>query len=240
MRRTRGLGSGRTSGLVVRLAVDPVIRGREYLAEQPGPYLFVANHPSELDAPLLRQVLRDIAPQLVAVGVEPRFGLQGLADRARGLRSVSRLAALVQRGVSVLLFPERHRSDDGSMTEFDLGAARLGIRSGAAIVPVALVGTFRAQPPWRVVPEAGRPAVTVVFGKPIRPGAADEPAAVNRSIVEAITLGMAEASLGWYEALRAQADHTLPETTTDESAAHWRRVWNATKPDRQRRRQVWT
>ncbi|QWT24363.1 1-acyl-sn-glycerol-3-phosphate acyltransferase [Subtercola sp. PAMC28395] len=240
MKHTPGKGIGRASAIAVRLAVDPVVRGLDQLADHPGPYLFVANHPSELDAALVSELVREYAPQLVSVGVEPRHGLLGLADQARGLRSVSRLSTLLHHGVSLLLFPERHRSDDGSMTEFDLGAARLGIRSGVTIVPVALVGTFRALPPWRVLPESGGHSVTVVFGAPIRTAAGDEPSAVNASIVEAITLGMAEATLGWYGALRAQAEGSLPDTKTDETAAHWRRVWNATKPERQTRRQVWT
>ncbi|MCU1482467.1 MAG: phospholipid/glycerol acyltransferase [Subtercola sp.] len=237
---------GVPSRATVRLLVNPIVRGREYLSELPGPFLFVANHPSELDAPLLALVLARIAPRLVAVGAAPQTGARGAFESALGLRSAGRLAGLLNRGVSVLLFPESHRADDGTLTPFNLGAARLGILTGVPIVPVTLSGTYRALPPWRHLPETSRPRVNVIFGRPIRPAEGSEPSAVNDEIVTAITLGMAEVKNGWYGALRADAEGTPAAvgSATDEGGAErgtarWRRIWKATAPDEVQRRTVW-
>ncbi|MEA9984709.1 MULTISPECIES: lysophospholipid acyltransferase family protein [Subtercola] len=239
------------SALSLRLGVKPVIRGLEYIAELPGPFIFVANHPSELDAPLIQQALagapragvgreRHSAIRTVVVGVQPAIGAAGVAEKLLRLRSGARLTELLGRGVSVVLFAEKTRSDDGSLTQFDRGAAQLGIQTGVTLVPVTLGGTFRALPPWRRTPEAGRPVVTVTFGRPIQIDAGDESTSVTAKIVKAITLGLAEESSGWYGALRSEAENSLP---TDEqnspAAAHWRRIWGATAPRPETRRRVW-
>ncbi|MEF2975999.1 lysophospholipid acyltransferase family protein [Subtercola sp. YIM 133946] len=227
----------------VRLLVNPVVRGREYLAELPGPFVFVANHPSELDAPLVSQVLSGLVPRLVSVSAAPATGIRERAERSLGLRSASTLRALLERGVSVLLFPENRRADDGSLQPFNLGAAQLGIRAGVPIVPVTIVGSYRALPPWRRLPEPSRPRVDVIFGRPIQVTSGSEPRGLNEQIVTAITLGLAEARQGWYGALRAEADGTLGDagaTVADGvDAARWRRVWKATQPDTTPRRTVW-
>ncbi|RFA23609.1 lysophospholipid acyltransferase family protein [Subtercola boreus] len=225
--------------LAMRLAVTPSVHGLEYVTEAKGPFIFVANHPSALDEALVRDALADVAPRLVSVAVDPRRGIRGLLDRALSLRSATRLAALLASGTSVLLFAERTHPDDGTLGEFDLGAAALGIRTGVPIVPVTLQGTFRALPPWRTSALPGRPRVAVVFARPIHAGRGAELSAVTGSIVKAITAGLAEETLGWYGALRSQADQTeLPRE--DGAAADWRRVWQATAtPAGHARRRVW-
>ncbi|MCU1478435.1 MAG: hypothetical protein JWQ64_3128 [Subtercola sp.] len=228
----------------VRLLVNPVVRGREYLSELPGPFIFVANHPSDVDAPLLSQVLAGVVPRLVSVSAAPQAGIRASAVKSLGLRSARTLTAMLDHGVSLLLFPENRRADDGTLTEFNAGAARLGIQTGVQIVPVTLVGTYRALPPWRHLPETSRPKVSVIFGRPIQAVPGSEPSAVTDQIVKAISLGLAEATTGWYGALRAEAEGVLDKAAGQtqgggESSARWRRIWKATAPDKSQRRTVW-
>ncbi|MDF2444194.1 MAG: 1-acyl-sn-glycerol-3-phosphate acyltransferase [Subtercola sp.] len=228
------------AGLALRLAVTPAVHGLEHVREHGGPFIFVANHPSELDETLVRNALRSVVPRLVSVAVEPRGGIRGLVDKALSLRSASRLSTLLKSGTSVLLFAEKTRSDDGSLAPLDLGAAALGIRTGAPLVPVALVGTFRALPPWRTTVEPGRPRVSVLFSRPIRAGSGDESSAVTESIAQAISTGLAEESRGWYGAQRSQADGAVSAETEGRPEAGWRRMWRATAtPTGPTRRRVW-
>ncbi|PPF80757.1 hypothetical protein C5B96_10765 [Subtercola sp. Z020] len=228
------------SRLAVRLSVTAQSYGLEHVAETKGPYIFVSNHPSELDEALVRDALRHLSPRLVTVAVEPRRGIRGLVDQALSLRSASRLAVLLASGTSVLLFAEKTRTDDGSLAQLDLGAALLGIRTGAPLVPVSIVGSYRALPPWRTTVEPGRPRVQVLFGRPIRAGVGDEPSAVTDELAAAISTGLAEESRGWYGARRSQADGAHAPETAAGGEAGWRKIWKATAtPTSPSRRRVW-
>ena len=72
---------------------------------------------------------------------------------------------LLREGRALGIFPEGTRSPDGRLYKFRTGVARLALRSGATVVPVALVGTREVQPPgerrWHRAP------VTVHFGAPL-------------------------------------------------------------------------
>jgi 1-acyl-sn-glycerol-3-phosphate acyltransferase len=50
---------------------------------------------------------------------------------------------ILQQGEAVMIFPEGGRSPDGSLLPFKDGAARLALRSGAAILPVVIHGGER-------------------------------------------------------------------------------------------------
>ena len=231
----------RLRALSLRLVVKPVAHGLEHVSDQPGPFIFVANHPSALDAPLIRDAIAHHFPHSVAVSAAPPSAARLAVERLFGLRSIKGLNGLLRQGISVVLFPERNPSDDGTMTEFDLGAARLAIRTGFPVVPVALHGTFAALPPWRVLPVAGRPQVTVLFGRPIYAEPTEEPHQVTDRILQSVAVGLAEETQGWYGALRAHAKKTLIQPGVHAaSAARWRRIWKATSaPQNRSHRKVW-
>jgi 1-acyl-sn-glycerol-3-phosphate acyltransferase len=75
---------------------------------------------------------------------------------------------VLAQGRALGIFPEGTRSPDGRLYKFRTGVARLALRSGAAVVPVGLVGTRAVQPPgsrrWHRAP------VEIHFGAPLRFG----------------------------------------------------------------------
>jgi 1-acyl-sn-glycerol-3-phosphate acyltransferase len=69
------------------------------------------------------------------------------------------------RGISILIFPEGGRSEDGVLRPFKDGAAYIAIKSGAPIVPVALCGTRQILAMHSSTFHRG--AVTLRIGDPI-------------------------------------------------------------------------
>jgi 1-acyl-sn-glycerol-3-phosphate acyltransferase len=62
-------------------------------------------------------------------------------------------------------------------------------------------------------------------------------------MMRAVARLSAEEELGWYGAMRADADGTLalPGQATAAGGAEWRRIWESTRPLEGRpRRRVWT
>jgi 1-acyl-sn-glycerol-3-phosphate acyltransferase len=72
---------------------------------------------------------------------------------------------LLKRGETVTIFPEGQRSPDGKLQEPEAGVGIVVRRSGAPVVPVALIGTDRMLPRRSLFLRFSR--VKVIFGKPI-------------------------------------------------------------------------
>ncbi|MGB8201740.1 MAG: lysophospholipid acyltransferase family protein, partial [Pseudonocardiaceae bacterium] len=117
----------------------PVVHGQEYLDSVRGPAIFVANHSSHLDTPLVLGALPRRITENLAVGAAADYFFDSRAIAAattllfnafpverRGSRRGRSLAAeLVDDGWSLLLYPEGSRTVDGWLTAFKLGAAQL-------------------------------------------------------------------------------------------------------------------
>ena len=185
---------------IVRSYARVSVAGREHLAAVEGPVIFVANHSSHVDTPVLLRSLPGrrrrrtavtaaadyfYANRLLATAVSLAFGTVPLERRgAAGIATaVARLRPLVESGWSLVVFAEGTRSRDGSVGPLRSGAAALASEFGVPIVPVHLAGTHAAMPVgagWlRRPPEGGRFArrsIAVTFGPPIRPGSGASPA----------------------------------------------------------------
>jgi 1-acyl-sn-glycerol-3-phosphate acyltransferase len=85
--------------------------------------------------------------------------------RGEGDTEAIRLAiSHLQNGEAVLVFPEGTRGDGETLGSVNLGVSVFAKRSGAQVVPVALIGTARKWPRGSKVPKWGR--VVVAFGEP--------------------------------------------------------------------------
>jgi len=158
-----------------------------------GPVILAGNHRSMLDVPLLvvasprpvtfmakRSLFRGrlwttLFHGLGGFPVEPGTSDRGALDMGM---------AVLDAGAALGVFPEGTRSFRGPMGPFLNGAAWLALRSGAPIVPCAIVGTERpAGTGWWRWLRLRR--VRISFGPPIVVGPLDGP--VRRESVAALT-----------------------------------------------------
>jgi 1-acyl-sn-glycerol-3-phosphate acyltransferase len=174
----------------------------------PGPVVFVANHRSYFDIPVLwlalRRPVRFVAKRELA-GI-PFFGwalrLLGhvvidRGDSAQAREAMARAVERVRRGVSVLVFAEGTRGTPELIARqvvgpFKKGGIILAIRAGVPIVPVAIAGTERILPKGSL---AIRPAaVRVTVQRPVETaGLADEARdRVTREVRGAIVAAIGE------------------------------------------------
>jgi 1-acyl-sn-glycerol-3-phosphate acyltransferase len=132
------------------LGLEVSLRGAEHLRAH-RPCIFVANHQSVLDVPVLAPAF---APGSVViakreVGAIPFFGWlyratgNLLIDRADTQQSVGRLqeaeAAVRARGAAVWIFPEGTRGKEpGRLLPFKKGGFRMAVNTGAPVVPVVV------------------------------------------------------------------------------------------------------
>jgi 1-acyl-sn-glycerol-3-phosphate acyltransferase len=156
--------SGNTSAWMARVLWAPFVLGISrvrlilegpYPALDPEqPYIFVSNHQGYYDIPAayatIRHPVRFIAKRSLVfvpfVGWFIYLGGHILIDRRnhqRSVRSLSRAAARVRRGTSLIVYPEGTRSTDGKIHAFKKGPFVLALEAQVPIVPVAVEGSYR-------------------------------------------------------------------------------------------------
>jgi 1-acyl-sn-glycerol-3-phosphate acyltransferase len=95
------------------------------------------------------------------VGVMPVHRQGGDAGEA----SLRKGAEILRAGRLLGIYPEGTRSPDGKLYRGKTGPVRLALRTGAPVVPVAMIGTFEVMPPGSSRPRLGR--VGARFGRPL-------------------------------------------------------------------------
>jgi 1-acyl-sn-glycerol-3-phosphate acyltransferase len=159
----------------------PRVVGREELERLTPPALFISNHSSHLDTPVIllslptrwRRRTAVVAAadyfysnKLIGSTVSLAFGTIPI-ERARLSReSAERIDRLISSGWSLLFYPEGTRSRSGNMGKLRSGAAFLAVEHRVPIVPLYVRGTYEAMPPGRAWPVAH--PVTVFFGTPVQ------------------------------------------------------------------------
>lgn len=139
-------------------------------------YVFCINHVSLLDLfvvfqsiPFFHRSFQDAAHFKIPVygGCVRVFGQIPVSrhDKELNRRAFARAKEMLEQGDSFVVFPEGHRSRDGRLGPFHLGAFRLAIDSGVAVVPMGLRGLRDVCPAgdWRLRPGQ----VDVLFGEPL-------------------------------------------------------------------------
>jgi 1-acyl-sn-glycerol-3-phosphate acyltransferase len=192
---------------VIRRMASLTVQGLENL-EGRGPFVFVANHTSHLDTPLLLTALppRVRRRTVVAAAMDNFFMSTAKAfrtvlvfnaipiDRHRINRRSSQLALeLVEDHWNLLLYPEGGRSPDGNLQEFKGGAAYLADRSKADVVPTYIhEAGFLRGPKYAKAPiytrgrSQRRHHVTITFGAPLRTDADENIRRFGLRIEEAV------------------------------------------------------
>jgi 1-acyl-sn-glycerol-3-phosphate acyltransferase len=160
--------------LILGIHID--VEGSDRL-DRSVPCVFMSNHLSFLDAPLLVTVLdrpvRFIVKRFVfripVLGLGMRFAGYIPLDKegvGEGRKRIARAVGLIgKKGYSFLVYPEGTRSWEGKLLPFRRGGFFLALDAGAPIVPVSVRGTYELMPRGSRRIRKGR--VRIVFHEPV-------------------------------------------------------------------------
>ena len=237
-----------------RSQVSPHVEGLDVLVDLKPPVLFVANHASHLDTPLILLSLPNEWRRLTAVAaaadyffdtwwraVGSALVFNTFPIERRGGKLASTPGDVLAEGWNLVVYPEGTRSVDGWVGNFRMGAAWLAVEHQVPVVPVAHRGTFAAMPRGQGWPSPGRKPVTVRFGPAIRPAEGESARDFAPRIRQAVATLLDEDGTTWWEARRRAAADAVPDPAGPD-VAPWRRVWAQTaspRPVVQRRRRAW-
>lgn len=138
--------------------------------------LFVSNHQSYLDIPILLGFI-DKPKAFIAKVELSKFPIFSTwmkylkcifidrSDVRQSLRAIKEGVKLLKEGYSFVIFPEGTRSPDGTLKEFKQGSLKLATKSGAPIVPVTIKGANDIMPKSKLVIIPAN--VEVIISKPI-------------------------------------------------------------------------
>ncbi|MEE9415005.1 MAG: lysophospholipid acyltransferase family protein [Acidimicrobiales bacterium] len=148
--------------------------------ETAGASIIAPVHRSNLDSPLVaaasRRRFRVLAKKslfankpvswfIAALGAYPVE--RGTADR----EAMRVMRGFLERGDSLLVFPEGTRQSGPEVGEIFDGTAFLAVKGKAKVIPVGVAGTEQAMPPGTKFPR--RSTVRIVVGEPLIPPGAD-------------------------------------------------------------------
>ena len=158
---------------VIRIKVE--VEGTIHL-DQEKTYLFMANHVSLFDVPLLGGFIPNFFRGIEA-DYQHKWPLYGWAVKRygnitiergnihRSITSIRKAEKLIHKGKSIVILPEGHRTLDGSLRNFKKLPFLLAKQSGVELAPIGLSGLFylKRKGSWIVHPTT----LKIKFGKPI-------------------------------------------------------------------------
>lgn len=196
------------------LLAHPRVRGREHLRGKRGPLLIVSNHVTQNDIGFIMAALapRYRYHLATAMGGERLRGMRhppadrgfwrALLDRLDGflitaLFNVFPLPRLsgfresfqfagesVDRGFSILVFPEGKETVDGSLLEFRGGAGLLATNLAIPVLPMRIDGLFEPREQHKIFVGPGR--VRVSIGEPVEFSSSTPPDEISRQLQQRV------------------------------------------------------
>jgi 1-acyl-sn-glycerol-3-phosphate acyltransferase len=156
------------------------VEGEENIPEE-GAAIFASNHLSFSDSVFLPLVVPRRVTFLAKSDYFTGRGFKGRltaaffkaigqvpVDRSGGKASSAALNSglkVLRRGELLGIYPEGTRSPDGRLYRGRTGVARMALEGRVTVIPVAMIGTDKAQPTGKVIPRIMRIGVRV--GKPL-------------------------------------------------------------------------
>jgi 1-acyl-sn-glycerol-3-phosphate acyltransferase len=143
-----------------------------------GTYIFMSNHVSNLDPP----VLVPLIPRRTSVLAKReiwRIPILAKAldlaeivpverhNRDAAIQSIRRAGEVMRHGINMTIYPEGTRSPDGKLLPFKKGPFHLAAETGFPIVPVTILGTEEMLPKGSSIVKGG--TATLVFHPPVDP-----------------------------------------------------------------------
>jgi 1-acyl-sn-glycerol-3-phosphate acyltransferase len=141
-------------------------------------YIFMSNHVSNLDPPILIPLIPRRSSVMVKkelfrypiLGRAMRMGSLVPVDRGNrdaGIEAVRAAKQVIGQGLNMIIYVEGKRSFDGKLLPFKKGPFYLAMECGVPVVPVTMVGSHEAMPKGRFAIKPG--VVKVIFHPPITP-----------------------------------------------------------------------
>lgn len=170
-----GMWIGRTGVWLAGVRVKTI--GFEQL-DRSRTYIFMANHVSNIDPPLLAPRIPG-RTSIMAKQELFKIPILGRAmrmaslipvnrgDRDAGIAAVRAATEVVKQGIHMMIFVEGHRSFDGKLLPFKKGPFYLAEECQMPVVPITISGTHYVMPKRRFSIKPG--VVTLIFHKPIEP-----------------------------------------------------------------------
>jgi long-chain acyl-CoA synthetase len=192
----------------------PRIEGREHLRGWNGPLLVVCNHISDVDFAFVQAALparlrnriatatRGEALEALHTPPASRAFFQRIYDRTGWTLGVSLLnlfplpreagfrqsfayaGRAVDRGYSVLVFPEGRYTVDGRIAAFRAGIGLLARNLGIPVLPVRIVGLFEVKHAGRRIARPGE--IQVRIGRPLTFAAGRDPLQIAQELQRAV------------------------------------------------------
>ena len=196
------------------LMAKPTVIGRERLQAGRGPLLFIANHVTYIDPGLLmfamparyrhRLAIAMQGEMLTAMRNPPKqmnifqraievvsywlvtalFDVFPLPQRSGFRESFAFAGASVDRGYSVLVFPEGRRTADGQMSPFRAGIGILAQTLKVPVVPMRIDGLFPLKQQDRTLARRGE--IKIIVGRPLQFEMGTSEEEIARQLEEAV------------------------------------------------------
>jgi 1-acyl-sn-glycerol-3-phosphate acyltransferase len=169
--------------LLAKLTATPLkIKGVENLPPPQQPCVFVANHSSYLDGPILVTALKRsfsfVAKKELVDHFIPRTFLKRIGshfverfDTEKSIEDTQNLQRLAESGQSLLFFPEGTFTRIPGLLPFHMGAFMIAAKAGLPVVPVTIRGTRSILRGNTKIPRRG--TITVSISQPVYPTAED-------------------------------------------------------------------
>ena len=167
-------------GPIIKLLFRPWVEGEENIPEE-GAAIFASNHLSFSDSIFLPLVVSRRVTFLAKSDYFTGRGIKGKAtaaffkgvgqvpvDRSGGKAGEAALNSglrILRRGELLGIYPEGTRSPDGRLYRGRTGVARMALEAGVPVLPVAMIGTDKAQPTGKKLPRIMR--IGIRIGRPL-------------------------------------------------------------------------
>ena len=176
--------------MALRLFYNLKFIGKENLDTISGPVIFAINHTSHLDTPtLLRALPFRFRSNIAFAAAQDYFFVKEkdtnkLLKKARLTflqlllnvypfsrggnikKSLKLTGKLLDKGISIGIYPEGTRSESGEMSNFKTGIGLIAVNMEVPVIPVKVTGLFEILPRGKMFPRFGK--ASVHFGKPIK------------------------------------------------------------------------
>jgi len=192
----------------------PCVEGRENLRNLPGPFLVISNHIDDVDVGFVQYALPfrlrhrlatatgGEALEILRTPKPGRWWGGRIYDRVKWFLGVSLLnlfplprgagfrnsfayaGQCVDRGYSVLVFPEGHHTTDGELRPFRAGVGLLTNQLSIPVVPVRIDGLFEVKQAGKKFAKPG--TIRLRIGKPIQFGPDHSPVSIAADLQKVI------------------------------------------------------